>query len=34
MHKAVKSGFDVGRALPYKDTNAEENVHLVFRIAK
>lgn len=34
MHEAIKRGCDVVGAIPYNDTNAEEHIDLVFRIAK
>ena len=34
MHEAIKRGCDVVGGIPYNDTNAEEHIDLVFRIAK
>lgn len=34
MHEALTRGCDVVGAIPYNDTNAEEHIDLVFRIAK
>lgn len=34
MHEAIKRGCDVVGAIPYNDTNAEEHIDLVFRIAR
>ena len=34
MHEAIKRGCDIVGAIPYNDTNAEEHIDLVFRIAK
>jgi len=34
MHEAIKRGCDVVGGIPYNDTNAEEHIDLVFRIAR
>jgi len=34
MHEAIRRGCDVVGGIPYNDTNAEEHIDLVFRIAR